>query len=181
MQFLSCSLASVCPTKWYRGENYYSLQIFNTERPLFWIYLTCRNHCHYGMRETKYLMGEFSKYSKWDRSRFEHMKPVQAGELCTFNYQNGVTHSSHADASFWGQTLHEVKSATPQPSGSVFAGERVVFKRPVVQPKRLEWDTGKSSTWCVKCFICDFWVLAFQHCFPYKISPNVSYFIRRSY
>lgn len=73
------------------------------------------------------------------------MKPVQASELCTFNYRNRMTRSSHADASFRGQTLHEVKSAAPQPSGSVFAGERVVFKRPVVQPKRLEWDAGKSS------------------------------------
>lgn len=92
-----------------------------------------------------------------------------------------MTHSSHADASFLGQTLHEIKSAAPQPSGSVFAGERVVLKGPVVQPKRLEWDAGKSSTWCVKCFSCDFWVLVFQYCFTYKISPNVSYFIRRSY
>lgn len=49
-----------------------------------------------------------------------------------------MTHSSHADASFLGQTLNEVKSAAPQPSGSVFAGERVVFKGPVVQPKRLD-------------------------------------------
>jgi len=57
-----------------------------------------------------------------------------------------VTHSSHADASFWGQTLREIKSAAPQPSGSVFAGERVVFKGPVMQPKRLERDAGEPST-----------------------------------
>lgn len=54
-----------------------------------------------------------------------------------------VTHSSYADASFWGQTLYEIKSAAPEPSGSVFAGERIVSKGPDVQSKRLERDARK--------------------------------------